>query len=121
MEILSVMEQMETDEEDRPKQDVTFISATVFVNPFREMAAEEQRKIDEDRLKAEKEANGPEESEFGSWYSNPAGMGAAGGDGGGVGKYMKQAKSSRRDDAGAPDSRPKKSSKSGGYGNFDAW
>lgn len=30
-------------------QSISFLSATVFVNPFREMAAEESQKAEEDR------------------------------------------------------------------------
>eukprot|EP00873_Tetraselmis_striata_P001176 jgi/Tetstr1/421440/TSEL_012389.t1 len=122
MEILSAMEQIETDSEDTPKKSITFLSASVFVNPFREMAAEEEKAAEEERQKAEKAANGPDDSEFGSWFSNPAGMqGGAGGGGGGVGKYMKAAKSARREGGDAPGGRPSKSSKTGGFGNFDAW
>lgn len=55
-ETLSKMESVQTDKEDRPKEDVIIHKVTVFVNPFKEIETEEQKKIRlEEQSKKEKE------------------------------------------------------------------
>mmetsp|Transcript_36818 Transcript_36818/g.87472 ORF Transcript_36818/g.87472 Transcript_36818/m.87472 type:complete len:600 (+) Transcript_36818:125-1924(+) len=120
LEVLSIMERVPTDEEDRPEQDIRFESATVFVNPFREMAAEEERE-EAEKQQVDAKARGEDEEEFGLWFSNPGSITAGGSNG--VGKYLKTALlQQRKVDGGPEDQRPKKTAKSsGGYGNFDSW
>eukprot|EP00192_Tetraselmis_astigmatica_P009027 CAMPEP_0117695242 /NCGR_PEP_ID=MMETSP0804-20121206/28028_1 /TAXON_ID=1074897 /ORGANISM="Tetraselmis astigmatica, Strain CCMP880" /LENGTH=613 /DNA_ID=CAMNT_0005509287 /DNA_START=160 /DNA_END=2001 /DNA_ORIENTATION=- len=122
MEVLSAMEQVPTDDEDRPTQKIIFQSATVFVNPFREMAAEETKQEEDARLKEEAEERGDQE-ELGTWYSNPSGAAFAGAGSGGVGKYLKLPASRKAPAAGGAEAGPPKKApkQSAGYGNFDAW
>ena len=145
METLAKMERVPTDDKDRPRDPITITGATVFTNPYKEMAEEEDRVEEEARLREEKEARARTEAlNPGRWWSNPAGealkedarlgraapgMAASSGEGGGrggVGKYMVAAVKSEKigrnddDDAAAPPTKKAKPS-SGGYGNFDAW
>lgn len=51
LEVLTAMERVPTDDDDRPTQDIKFKSATVFVNPFKEMEEAEKKQAEEERLK----------------------------------------------------------------------
>lgn len=112
-EVLTLMEKIPTDDEDRPVQEIEITGATVFVNPYTELIEEEKEK----KKKAEVEAGKKErrgvgggggsggvggkrsggyaqtlpgtEGDFGAWFSDPGASSAAGGTGGGVGKYLK--------------------------------
>ena len=45
------MEKVATDDDDRPIQEVKFVKATVFVNPYKEMEEAEKKQAEEERLK----------------------------------------------------------------------
>lgn len=51
LEVLTAMERVPTDDDDRPTQEIRITGATVFVNPFKEMEEEEKKQEEEDRLK----------------------------------------------------------------------
>ena len=53
LEILTAMERIPTDDDDRPMQEIKFTSATVFVNPFKEMEEAEKKQAEEEKLKVE--------------------------------------------------------------------
>ncbi|BDA49532.1 Peptidyl-prolyl cis-trans isomerase-like 2 [Coccomyxa sp. Obi] len=124
-EVLTAMEKVPTDDDDRPLQEIKIKGATVFVNPYKEEEEAERKAAEEARLKAEREAGPPtEEEKVGSWFSNPAAQQSTAGKGTGVGKYLnvqavRKAASSGVDE-GAPGP-PAKKSKQASYGNFDAW
>ncbi|GFR52819.1 hypothetical protein Agub_g15442, partial [Astrephomene gubernaculifera] len=112
-EVLSAMERLPVDDEDRPTQPVSITGATVFTNPFYELEEEEARAEAAAKRQAEKEAaaaSDPLTHKIGTWYTKPsAGAGdgttrnGGGGGGGsaalppqqsgrsGVGKYISPA------------------------------
>lgn len=51
LEVLTAMEKVEVDEEDRPRQPITITGATVFVNPFKDEEAAEKKAAEAARLK----------------------------------------------------------------------
>jgi len=71
MDVLKAIEDVPTDDSDRPLEDIILIEAQVFINPFsdEEMAKERE---EEEKLKRAKD----EESEYGQWYSNPQAINA---------------------------------------------
>ncbi|KAI3903332.1 hypothetical protein MKW98_031986 [Papaver atlanticum] len=89
---LAVMEKVPVDDSDRPLEEIKIKSVSIFVNPYLEPDEEE-----EDKNKENKETVDEDNDKVGSWYSNP-GTGsietAAASGGGGVGKYLKTARSS---------------------------
>jgi peptidyl-prolyl cis-trans isomerase-like protein 2 len=102
-DVLTLMEKIPTDDEDRPLQEIEITGATVFVNPYTELLEEEKEKkkkaeAEEKRKKnrggtksggtAAQFVNGTEE-DLGAWFSDPGASGATGGIRGGVGKYLK--------------------------------
>lgn len=50
-EVLTAMEKVPTDDDDRPKQEIKITGATVFVNPYKEEEEAEQKAAEEARLK----------------------------------------------------------------------
>jgi len=70
IEVLKAMEQVPTDDGDRPKLEIKILDAVVYFNPFNkdEMAKERKEEEQKEREKLEKE-----KPEFGQWYSNPGG------------------------------------------------
>ncbi|GAX84854.1 hypothetical protein CEUSTIGMA_g12275.t1 [Chlamydomonas eustigma] len=96
-EVLSLMEKVDTDDEDRPLQEIKITGVTVFTNPFYEMEEEEKRKAEaEQKRKVREEAgasSGDPDAKVGKWFSNPSGeLGVDGStsslNGSGVGKYL---------------------------------
>ncbi|MCL7038441.1 hypothetical protein MKW94_001078 [Papaver nudicaule] len=86
---LAVMEKVPVDDDDRPLEEIKITSITVFVNPYLEPDEEE------DKSKEEKETVDEDNDKVGSWYSNPGtGSTEPAVGGGGVGKYLKSARSS---------------------------
>ena len=45
------MERVETDDDDRPVQEIKITGATIFVNPYKEMEEAEKKAAEEARLK----------------------------------------------------------------------
>ncbi|GLC33403.1 hypothetical protein PLESTB_000071800 [Pleodorina starrii] len=104
LDVLSAMERVPTDPDDRPTAPITIKGATIFTNPFYELEEEEARAEAAARKKAEKEAaaaSDPLANKIGTWYSKPS-AGAGEGDDGtaaarpqpvrsGVGKYISAA------------------------------
>ncbi|KAL3134863.1 hypothetical protein ABBQ32_007828 [Trebouxia sp. C0010 RCD-2024] len=132
-DVLTAMERVPVDGDDRPESEIKITGASVFVNPYKDMEEQERLKADAERKQAEKEA-GPldtEEEGIGNWYSNPAGASkhTSTANGSGVGKYLssmpKNPAALGTADA-APDiptapAAKKQKLKQAGYGNFDAW
>eukprot|EP00740_Mantoniella_antarctica_P026228 CAMPEP_0198684942 /NCGR_PEP_ID=MMETSP1468-20131203/12945_1 /TAXON_ID=1461545 /ORGANISM="Mantoniella sp, Strain CCMP1436" /LENGTH=110 /DNA_ID=CAMNT_0044430115 /DNA_START=108 /DNA_END=436 /DNA_ORIENTATION=- len=77
METLAKMERVPTDAGDVPRERVAITGATVFTNPYKEMAEEEDRLEEEERGKEEREAKARTQAmNPGQWWSNPAGEAA---------------------------------------------
>ncbi|GIL92325.1 hypothetical protein Vretimale_19576 [Volvox reticuliferus] len=86
LDVLSAMEKVTTDPDDRPTAPITIKGATIFTNPFYEMEEEEAKAEAAERKKAEKEAaaaSDPLMNKIGSWYSKPSAAAAGDPDGGG--------------------------------------
>ncbi|CAL5224657.1 g7376 [Coccomyxa viridis] len=129
-EVLTAMEKVATDEDDRPKQEMKITGATVFVNPYKDEEEAERKAAEEARLKAERDA-GPltAEESVGTWFSNPAANHGSQQQHGGVGKYLKAPLAAKAapvaatsaDVAIAPPPAKKPKQAAGGYGNFGSW
>ena len=132
-EVLTLMEKIATDDEDRPVQDIEITGATVFVNPYTDLIEEEKEKkkkaeVAEKKKMVKNNSSGQyvqgTEGQLGAWFSDP---GAAGGSsGGGVGKYLKNvtttaAAGGSSDVAAAPAAKKAKTSAGAPLANFDAW
>ena len=50
-DVLTAMERVPVNTDDRPEQEVKITGAEVFVNPYKEMEEEEQKKVDAERRK----------------------------------------------------------------------
>jgi len=149
-EVLTLMEKIPTDDEDRPVQEIEITGATVFVNPYTELIEEEKEKkkkaeVEEKKKKTRGGGGGGKpvgggkaqflqgtEGDLGAWFSDPGAPGAAGGISGGVGKYLKGStlggiraagSVAGSDTAGGAQPAAKKVKPSAGapLANFDAW
>ncbi|PRW20338.1 peptidyl-prolyl cis-trans isomerase CYP65 [Chlorella sorokiniana] len=134
-DVLTLMEKVPTDDDDRPLQEIKITGATVFVNPYKELLEEEAKKEEAKRKAAEKQEQGfTNDDEFGAWFSNPAGAGGSGsGSAGGVGRYLsaapavgagalaKGAAGTAGAAGAAAQPAAKKAKTAADYGNFDAW
>lgn len=49
--MLTAMEKVPTDDDDRPRQEIKITGATVFVNPYKEEEEAERKAAEEARLK----------------------------------------------------------------------
>ena len=133
MDTLARMERVPTDDKDRPTMPVVVEGVEVFVDPYADMAAEEEAEEAAAKAKEDKEAR--ERSEAmnpGKWWSNPAeeaarederrGVAAPKATGTGVGKFLTKRPAEGGANGDAPAAATAKRSKpAGGYGNFDAW
>eukprot|EP00249_Psilotum_nudum_P018745 c26942_g1_i1 orf=344-2128(+) len=82
LEILSAMEKVPVDDDDRPLEEIKILQVSVFVNPYTE--PDEQ----EEKIEATLEASDDNEM-VGTWYSNPVASATLVATGTGVGKYLK--------------------------------
>ncbi len=51
-DVLTAMERVSVDGDDRPEQEINITGASVFVNPYKEMEEEERKKAEAERIKA---------------------------------------------------------------------
>ena len=131
-EVLSAMERVATDEEDRPVQQIKITGVTVFVNPYVEMIEEEEERKRK-RKKMEEEESGRQERM--PFFAMGVGTGAGAGTGG-VGKYLQQQQQQQQqqqhgsmmrradgdDENTAKTNKKAKTIRSGNdLANFDAW
>jgi peptidyl-prolyl cis-trans isomerase-like protein 2 len=129
MDVLQKLENVPTDEGNRPERNIIMENVVVFVDPFEEFQ-KQKREIDEaEKLREEIKKQGGTEDDKTTWTGK-----RIRGDGsvvqaeqtGGVGKYLKTgANTSNGKHIGDEDmleAEPvKKKVKSGGFGNFDSW
>ena len=89
-EVLSLMEKMPTDDEDRPIDEIKITGATVFVNPYKDMIEEERKKEEFEKKKKDRKEHGIVAAEdLGAWFSDPGAAKRGTASSGGVGKYLK--------------------------------
>lgn len=129
MDTLSRLENVRTDDKDKPIEDCVLEDVVVFVDPFEEWLKE---RTDKEVKQLEKEAiarAGGTEDDKTTWTGKRIrndGTVVTETGGGGVGKYLKTAPVAAEEDEivgewDEADMPVKKKAKSGGFGNFDAW
>lgn len=111
---LNEMERIETDDEDRPIEDIKIIEVVAFVDPFQEVddelqAAREEERKKLEREKVEKSQTAVSQLSLKIYHS-------------GIGKYINPAKrnTNEQQDLG-PVEKKKKKVVTGGFGNFSGW
>jgi len=134
METLRRLEDVETDEGDRPRGKVGIKSVFVFVDPYEEFMAQQEK---EERAKKEEEEEGGKEDDVVTWTGKRIRTGGGGGGGGkesesgGVGRYLDVATAAIRTqgkeetveewETEPPAAPPAKKRKGGGFGDFSGW
>ena len=133
---LKALENAETDEGNKPVEDIKLLDAVVFVDPFEEFAKERAEKEGREREEEEIRRQGGREDERTTWTGKriraDGKVEGASGENIGVGKYLKAAiqgeggGGAKVEDEIVGDweeiEEPvKKKVKSGGFGNFDSW
>ncbi|GMH41521.1 hypothetical protein BSKO_09431 [Bryopsis sp. KO-2023] len=132
-DVLVRMEKVETDEEDRPREDITIKSVTVFVDPYAELIEEERQK-EEEKQRIESQVL---DDDKGLWFTDPGAKTRAElpdantARPSGVGKYLNLPQDRTIDIEGASDfgksvdGMPKKvkgkAKQKTVFGNFDNW
>lgn len=130
LDVLSRLENVETDASDRPLDDITILDIVVFVDPFEEFLKEKSENEKAAAHKEEVKRQGGTEDDRTTWTGKRIrhdgkveSSGTAG-----VGKYLKQALAGGQEDVvvgeldGELDEPVRKKAKpSGGFGNFDSW
>ncbi len=85
MNVLNRMEEVETDEKDRPKRPIRIEQIVVYENPFNAPLPHEQKEIDKKKTKEMEK----KESEKGLWWTDPKyGNDKTAGEKMGVGRYL---------------------------------
>ncbi|KAE9372338.1 peptidyl-prolyl cis-trans isomeras-like protein-like 2 [Stipitochalara longipes BDJ] len=129
MDVLQKLENVPTDEGNRPDEDIIMENVVVFVDPFEEFQKQKREKDEEEKVREEIKKQGGTEDDKTTWTGK-----RIRGDGsvveaeqsGGVGKYLKAGAASSNgkyvgDDDMLEAEPVKKKVKSGGFGNFDGW
>eukprot|EP00887_Chlorella_sp_A99_P008218 scaffold12.g8218.t1 len=99
------------------EKEIAITGATVFVNPYKELIEEKEKKEAERIKAAQKEEQGyAEGDEFGRWFSNPAAAASAPAAGGGVGRYIPAAGGAAAGGGGEAAAPAAKRQKGGGGG-----
>ena len=89
--VLDKMEAVPTDADDRPRQPITILKMTVFVDPFEEARVSNVAAVAAElaaQSKVEFEKNDPDAKRKGGWMSNPSSVKPVARKSGGVGKYL---------------------------------
>ncbi|GAB1608219.1 RING-type E3 ubiquitin-protein ligase PPIL2-like [Argonauta hians] len=125
LETLNKMEKIETDDKDKPLEDIRIEDTVVFVDPFKE-AEEQLKKEREEEMRKEEE----EKEKLKSWRSEKMRKGE-GGDSlvafkSGVGKYINPSiiKRSKEGDSSTESDtmvKKKKKKQNTGFGDFSSW
>eukprot|EP00775_Hariotina_reticulata_P001460 gene1460-1802_t len=71
LEVLSLIEKVVTDDEDRPLQEIKITGATIFSNPYQELEDEEREREEADARQAAGGSMADADIVRGSWFSNP--------------------------------------------------
>lgn len=132
---LRSMELVETGEKDKPVEDLEILDIVVFVDPFEEWQKERKDKERKELEKEEIKRQGGTVDDKTTWTGKriraDGTIDGGSGEGLGVGKYLQAAKQEIEAhgddeiigymDEGEDAAPPKKKTKTGGFGNFDAW
>jgi peptidyl-prolyl cis-trans isomerase-like 2 len=133
MDTLSRLENVETDEKDKPIDDIEIKDIVVFVNPFEEFLKQKEEDEKAEAHKQEVKRLGGSEDDRTTWTGKRIRADGTVERGAtvGVGKYLKDAMAQHRLDdneeeiteewEGEAEEPVKKKAKSGGFGNFDNW
>lgn len=135
LDVLTKLENVKVDEQDRPVEDIIIQDVVVFVDPFEEFKKQRSEVEEKEREKEEIMRQGGTEDDRTTWTGKRVRA-----DGtiernetGGVGKYLKAAVAEGSAKGGKTaanggfdewqetEEPAKKKAKSGGFGNFDAW
>ncbi len=129
MDVLQKLENVPTDEGNRPEKDIIMENVVVFVDPFEEFQKQKRETDEAEKLREEIKKQGGTEDDKTTWTGKRIrddGSVVQAEQTGGVGKYLKTgANTSNGKYVGEDDmleAEPvKKKVKSGGFGNFDSW
>jgi peptidyl-prolyl cis-trans isomerase-like protein 2 len=123
-EVLSKMEAIPTDKNEKPLKSIVLEKVSVYVNPYKETKADRELKA---KQEAEAKAQQLEDSKRGQWYSNPAQVPLPKVQKTGIGKYIQPEGTKKKE----PEKEVKeigikrplqfassKPAKKGGYGDF---
>lgn len=130
MDTLSKLENVRTDDKDRPTEDCILEDVVVFVDPFEEWQKERTENDIKQQQKDEIARQGGTEDDKTTWTGKRIrhdGTVESQESSGGVGKYLKAAVAAPVEEDeivgewDEPEMPAKKKVKSGGFGNFDSW
>ncbi|PMD59049.1 peptidyl-prolyl cis-trans isomeras-like protein-like 2 [Hyaloscypha bicolor E] len=129
MDVLQKLENVPTNEANRPEEDIIMENVVVFVDPFEEFQKQKREKDELEKVREEVKKQGGTEDDKTTWTGK-----RIRGDGsvvqaeqtGGVGKYLKSGADSSNgkyvgDDEMLEAEPVRKKIKPGGFGNFDSW
>ena len=128
---MSRLENVRTDDKDRPSEDCILEDVVVYVDPFEEWLKERNEKEVKQKEKDDIAKAGGTEDDKTTWTGKRIrndGTVVNESSGGGVGKYLKAAAAAAHveedeivEEWDEPEMPVKKKAKSGGFGNFDGW
>lgn len=127
LDTLKTIEEADTDDKNRPVEEITMLGVKVLVDPFEDFMKKERDREDGEKEREERRREGRADDEQTTWTGKRIRRDGTVEDtgGGGVGKYLKQAQTVARgaEDDVDPFEQPirKKAKASGGFGNFDGW
>ncbi|MCO5612751.1 hypothetical protein L7F22_067021 [Adiantum nelumboides] len=82
LDVLSIMDKVAVDDDDRPLQEIKILQISIFVNPYTEPDDEEDKP-------SKVEENDEDREKVGTWYSNPVSDPGLTANDKGVGKYLR--------------------------------
>lgn len=129
MDVLQKLENVPTDEGNRPEKDIIMVNVIVFVDPFEEFQKQKRETDEAEKVREEIKKQGGTEDDKTTWTGKRIrddGSVVQAEQTGGVGKYLKTGANTSNGkyigDEDMLEAEPvKKKAKSGGFGNFDSW
>ena len=129
LDTLKRLEDVRTDEKDRPLEDIRLVDVSVLINPFEEFLKERDEKEMKEREDEEIRRAGGTEDDKMTWTGKRVRAdGKVVDDGGGIGRYLVQDTSNGSEEqivdilhGGETVEPPRKKAKSEGFGGFGSW
>lgn len=126
LDVLAKLEAVQTDDKDRPVQDIKLEDINVFVDPFEEFLKQRAENEQEEKEKEKIKAAGGTEDDKMTWTGKRVRKDGVIEQSSSVGKYLRTATLPAEEDevVGYVDDVPEppaKKAKKGGFGNFDGW